>query len=57
MLIEHGGSEQGETPKVREASDTTQPDQAALEKKEKMRDTSVNITGSGERSILIEQKK
>jgi hypothetical protein len=37
MLIEHGGSGQGETPKVREASATTQPDQAALEKKGKMR--------------------
>jgi hypothetical protein len=37
MLIEHEGSEQGETPNVSEASDTTQPDQAALEKKEKMR--------------------
>jgi hypothetical protein len=37
MLIEHEGSEHGETPNVSEASDTTQPDQAALEKKEKMR--------------------
>jgi hypothetical protein len=37
MLIEHGGNEQGDAPNVSEASDASQLDQAALEKKEKMR--------------------
>jgi hypothetical protein len=37
MGIETGGSGQGETPKVPQAPETTQPDQAALGKQAKMR--------------------
>jgi hypothetical protein len=57
MLIEHGGNEQGDAPNVSEASDASQLDQAALEKKKRCGHISANITRSGERIILFEQKR